>query len=519
MSDQKSRGFLGSVLTLMSGNVLAQGLTMACTPVLTRLFPPEAYGEFALASSIIMVLASVSHLRYNAAIMLPRAEEDADALTLLSLGLVAGVSLLALALVLLLPHTLQNLFGLRSVGTLRLVPPGCLLCGGILVLQIRNLRQKRFRRQAAAQFAGAAGSRALIILAGLCGLTAPVVLAAMKPLNDFFLFSVLAAGEERGLRGRIFSPTSLHRVPAVAREYARFPKYCGTDLVLVLNMELPTFLLAVYFSPVEVGLYNLAVRMLKQPSVIIGQAIGRSIYQHTSEQQNLGQNIDGFVLRVLECNLILYLFPAILLWAYVPELFGLIFGAKWSASGEFVRILLPVFLMTFLSFSTEPLMDTLRLQRERFLFSVLQISVSLASFILGAALGDVTGALVCLSGGSSLLIAFRIGWVAAKTGVTRADLIRRTLPPVLASALLGGMFFAADALAGARLSQPLHATIPLALLLLAIYFYGFYALRFRALLRERRDRGRIHSGPDASGPDKRGPGNGGPEAGGQDAPG
>jgi O-antigen/teichoic acid export membrane protein len=487
MSAAKDKGFVGSVLTLMSGNILAQAVTVGCTPILTRLFPPEAYGEFALAFSCITVLASISHLRYNSPIMLPKDEEDSHALTLLALCLVAGFSALALAVVLLLPETLRELLGVASPTTLKLIPLGCLFSGGILVLQIRNLRLKQFRRQAAAQFAGAATSRTLVILAGLSGLTAPVVLVAMKPLNDLFLLVTLVGGDFRSFLRQVFGAPTWKRVPAVARAYSGFPKYCGTDLVLMLNMELPTFLLAFYYDPVKVGLYNLAVRMLKQPSMVIGQAIGRSFFQHTADQLNKGRPIGKFVLRVLEFNLILYLFPAVILWAFAPELFGLVFGGEWQESGSYVRILLPVFLLTFISLFTGTLLDTLGLQRERFLFSLLQLAVSLAAFALGAARGGASTALIFLSVGSSLVLAARIFWVTGKAGVAPGDLLRRTLAPLAAASVLGAIFFGArpllDGLAGNLDRHWLE--LPLAALLLAAYFAFFYLTRIRRLLAER----------------------------------
>ncbi|SKA87682.1 Membrane protein involved in the export of O-antigen and teichoic acid [Paucidesulfovibrio gracilis DSM 16080] len=488
-SPAKAPGFLRSVLTLLGGNVLAQAVNVGSIPIITRLFAPSAYGEFALAFSCITVLAALSHLRYNVPIMLPEAEEDADALTLLTLGLVTVFSLLLGIVVLSTPEPLRDLLGFQSTATILLLPPGCLFCGFFLTLQVRNLRHKGFHRQATAQVVGAVGSRSAVILCGLAGWAAPPVLASMKPASDFLVALVLAGDPRRGLRYGVFTRESVRRIPAMAKRYAQFPKYCGTDLVLSLNMELPTFLLALHYDPVRVGLYNLAVRVLKQPGIVVGTAIGKSFFQHTAQERRRGRDIHAFALRVLEVNLTLYLFPAVLLWAFAPDLFGFVFGPEWAEAGVFVRILLPVFLLTFTALFTGTLLDTLGLQRERFLFSLLQITVTAAGFTLGAALDpsdNAHAALMGLSAGSSLTLAVRMVWVMGKAGVRAPELARRILPPILVSAVLGAGFFTVrHLLAGHALATP--AEIGLAALLLAGYLLLFHVLRFRKLLAQARE--------------------------------
>ena len=70
-------GFYHSILLLFSGTAAGQAIQVACIPLLTRLYSPEDFGTFALFVSIVSLLATISALRYEVAILLPRLESHA----------------------------------------------------------------------------------------------------------------------------------------------------------------------------------------------------------------------------------------------------------------------------------------------------------------------------------------------------------------------------------------------------------------------------------------------------------
>ena len=72
-----SSSFASNVVTIVTGTAIAQIIVILATPVITRLYGPEAFGLFALFSSIISILVTVGCLRYELAIMLPKSDEDA----------------------------------------------------------------------------------------------------------------------------------------------------------------------------------------------------------------------------------------------------------------------------------------------------------------------------------------------------------------------------------------------------------------------------------------------------------
>jgi O-antigen/teichoic acid export membrane protein len=77
--------FLGHVVTAASGTALAQALTLAFTPLITRLYGPEAMGLLGVFTAVVGSLAALSALSYPLAIVLPAPAGEAVVLVRLSL--------------------------------------------------------------------------------------------------------------------------------------------------------------------------------------------------------------------------------------------------------------------------------------------------------------------------------------------------------------------------------------------------------------------------------------------------
>src|SRR3972149_7615232 len=82
----RSTSFKLDVISLASGTIVGQVLTILASPFLARLFDPEAFGIFALITAIAAVLAAVSTLQYDQAIVLPEKDEDAANLLVGAVG-------------------------------------------------------------------------------------------------------------------------------------------------------------------------------------------------------------------------------------------------------------------------------------------------------------------------------------------------------------------------------------------------------------------------------------------------
>lgn len=82
--------FIKNVIVMATGVAGAQAVSIILSPIITRLYGPEAFGIMGTFVSIINIIAPVAALTYPIAIVLPRSDENAKGLIRLSL-MIAGV--------------------------------------------------------------------------------------------------------------------------------------------------------------------------------------------------------------------------------------------------------------------------------------------------------------------------------------------------------------------------------------------------------------------------------------------
>ena len=95
--------FSKNVITMLTGNMIAQLIPLLITPILSRLFSVEEFGVFALYSSIATFFMVVAAGRYETAILLPKEDRDAVNILALSFLILTGISLLLMIVVLVFP--------------------------------------------------------------------------------------------------------------------------------------------------------------------------------------------------------------------------------------------------------------------------------------------------------------------------------------------------------------------------------------------------------------------------------
>lgn len=346
MSRQKGRlaravksPFARHFAVLFSGSAVAQALPVLASPLLTRLYSPAQFGEYALFVSGVNILSQLVCLKYDFAILTAKTDEEAAALLRLCALLSGG---LALALAALLPFFggVPAALGAGSGGWFYLLPFGALFTGLFSALGHYNTRLLCYRRITAANILRSAvllAAQLLLFYAGLgaLALTLGQVLA-------YAAGSLLLC---RRLPGR----GSLKGLWGLARGYSAFPKFtlpgalCGTAAFGSIS-----FFLAAFYSPVELGCYSLVNRVLSAPLALLSATVGQ-VYTRELTGACGGQGGAGRVFRRVVALLAAVSLPLFsLLWFAAPPLIAWLFGGEWVQAGEMLRILLPMVALRFL---------------------------------------------------------------------------------------------------------------------------------------------------------------------------
>ena len=160
--------FTTNILKLASGSVIAQILGVLLLPIISRLYSPGDYGVFQLFLAISSVLAVLSCLSYQLAIMLPKKDEDSANITTLCIILVCVVSAISCGVFILLSGWVGEVLKTPDLSQYIIFLPVVVFLNGLyLVLNYWLSRRVRFGAVATAQVANSVSSKAVQIGAGI----------------------------------------------------------------------------------------------------------------------------------------------------------------------------------------------------------------------------------------------------------------------------------------------------------------------------------------------------------------
>jgi lipopolysaccharide exporter len=377
--------FLSHVLMLVTGTALSQIIGVAAMLLLTRLFAPEAFGLLALFMTIASVFSVLGGGRYELAIMLPERDTEAANVfwgAVLVLGVICGVCFCVIAV---FPRRIAAMLGEPSfVPWLWLVPPTLFTNGLNQVLSYWCGRTKRFRKVAFSRVAQAIA--AVVVQVGLYLQHASGGAALIwgwilgQAVGTGFLVS-----ETIRLDGRfLWRSAKAGQVLELLRTYRNFAFYKAPySFISNASSQLVIVVLRFFSDLGTVGLFSMANRAVFLPVTLISSSINQVFYQRAATEQS-ERELEDLVNRILRIQIVL-MTPLLIFAAFDSKfLFGKIFGARWTLSGEFAAILAFAGYMYFLVTWLDRLFDVRQRQKLALALEVVGNVISLGA--LAAAL-------------------------------------------------------------------------------------------------------------------------------------
>jgi O-antigen/teichoic acid export membrane protein len=342
------RGFRLKVLQIAGGTALAQGMLVAVSPLLTRLYSPADFGVLAVYLSIVSILVVVASLRLETALPIPA--DDVEALDLLAvcLLLVALTSSVSAVALWLLRERVLAWMGAPALGPfLWLVPVSIVGAGLYQVFNCWAIRKQGFARIARTKITQSL-TQILVQVAGGLWFSGPLGLL----VGD-------AVGRTNGSRTLMMLDwdrdwAALRQVTwagmwkATVR-YRAFPLISsGAALMNTLNLRLPSLLLAIYFGPAIAGCFVLAQRVFSIPSSVLGESVSQvyfAEFARLSPTDSLAMMalFKGTVRRMFLLGLPIMVMASLAGW----YLFPLIFGKAWKDAGFYLVAISPMALAQF----------------------------------------------------------------------------------------------------------------------------------------------------------------------------
>lgn len=399
-----NRSFLKSVSVLFAGTAIAQIITFSVTPILSRVYTPEDFGQFATLLSIVMILSSAATAKYEMAIPLPKNDDEGNGLNWLSFLIAFSFCLTLVPVIGIFDFLGGTEAWLKEMPALWLwsIPLMVLSVSVFNILNYQNIRSSKYNKISFGNVTRSLSSATIQILytlrfAGASGLVAghfTGFVLAIFPMWNKSLFLI---------------QTSRSKLKEIARKHSRFPLFSlPAGLANTLTLELNNIFLLILYSPEIVGFYSLAVRTLSLPLQLIGRSVAQVFYKDAiKETQENGTASIAFKRSFLILTLVAILI-ALVISFLAPWLYALVFGQNWEKAGEIAQLLMFLFGARLISSSLSDVLNVFGKQKTSLLINLLLFANILICYSIGEMLNlDFEDYLLIYSiSGGSLYILF-----------------------------------------------------------------------------------------------------------------
>jgi O-antigen/teichoic acid export membrane protein len=341
--------FYRNVLVLMTGTGISQLISLAVTPVLTRIYTPHDFGILAIYVSISSILAVLATGQYELAIILPKKDHSAFNVAALCISISFLVTLAILIFIFGLQFnslTKKYVSDSELINWIFIIPASVFITGIYKTLYHWSVRQKNYR--------GISRSAILRISASL---TAKLSLGMMMfgatglILGDLIgstIASVVLVIPVVESKDEILRIITWKKICKMAVRYKKFPVYSlSANLVNIISNQFPVLLLNNLFGSNVVGHFSFSRKIIGIPTSLVANSFLDVFREKATNEYRRKGTFQTLFLKTLKILVAISVLPSILLMFFAPQLFSFLFGEQWKMAGEYTQILSVMFFVGF----------------------------------------------------------------------------------------------------------------------------------------------------------------------------
>jgi O-antigen/teichoic acid export membrane protein len=352
--------------------ILAQ---LIFTPIIVRLYTPEAYGAFGFIFSVSTILLSLFTLQYEKAMFLPNREKEIHALRSVCNALPLYFALLLALALFLAQGPLLRLAGVEGLGHGIFLIPILIVAGAWSqssqrMVSVRYLYKEGFLY---GSLVTVGGKLTAILYGALVG-SHYVGLALAELFNKLLLQVVNSRIILREARLITWDDLNLRRHWWVMRKYSSFPRFELPAVVLnAISNKTPIFWIPYSYGLAQLGQYSLAMALLEMPMRLFGYSLSNTFYQkaaRTHEVQGL-RSLARITYRMMAWIGMVGFLPMLCIALFAEPIFTWVFGQQWAVSGALSSSLAIFYFVRLVVEPVVPALRVLGLQSDYLRFQIL----------------------------------------------------------------------------------------------------------------------------------------------------
>jgi len=330
--------FMKNILTLSFGIGASQLIVFVAQLLLRRLFTPEEFGAFDVYFNIFGILVVIAALRYEMAIILPKKDDKASNLLVLSILFSFAFNILIFLLILFNRNGISRLLSFPDKYSywLFLLPFTTFFFSSYQAINYWLIRKKAFRLSSFNKIARRGIEGTTQVTFGYLKYSYGLVIGDL--FGNFLNFVVgLTQIFRQKFSLKFISKANLLYV---FKRYIEFPKYnLIPGLLNTLSTALPFLIINKFYGGANTGYFGLSKMVLAIPIALISTAVSQVLFQRITEKRNSGISIKQDINRIAFYLGCLGLAELLVFSLWGVELLTFLFDETWRKSGEFIQII------------------------------------------------------------------------------------------------------------------------------------------------------------------------------------
>jgi len=383
----KTKGsFVRDFGVTLSGTGFVFVLQLLTSPIISRLYTPLEYGQFAIFNLLATNLSLVSLMSLPDAMISTKGIKDLINLSKVIIVSSVLFAFFILVLILTIGDTIFiNIFNLTSTPIWSYLIPITIVIKAFINIGSQSLVKFRlFSSNIKSNIPTAVSRRAFAIVFGFFSITNFGLI--LGEFTSFFVGAILKLNQvfykKKLVRMRFFFKYKISDVINTFMKFKNFPKYVFPGSYLnQFSIQLPAIFFSTYFLTSELGAFTFAMGITAIPLQVITKALHPVFYSRMTDFSNMPKQMFSFTVKVILSLLILGLIPFGSIYFFGDVLFEFFFGAEWTLAGIVASYLSIYLFFNYLTYGIKSIYYIINLEK---LLMIVQISRFVTSLVVFA---------------------------------------------------------------------------------------------------------------------------------------
>ncbi|MBC1573926.1 oligosaccharide flippase family protein [Listeria booriae] len=324
------------LVTLFSGNVLAQLIMMAFAPIISRLYSETEMGIYAAYVTVIAITVKIASLSLEKAIPLEQDTKLARQLLRLNFMIVWLVCAILFGVYMIFDWSILRFVGINpSVLSMLLLSLGIAFTSMIQIYNYQNMALEQYRTLSLTKSMQLLGTG---VLQSILSFRPTGLLLGDIGGKLLSLLVLQHVSRKARIEKVVFSWADM---VFLLRKYRNFMLFSApSGLVNTLALQVPQLFIIAIFATAAGGQYALVQRVILVPISLLSISIAQFFYSFATKciANQPGQVYRMYMQITWKLCVAMFL-PVLLLAMFSPVVFPFVFGANWREAGELAQTL------------------------------------------------------------------------------------------------------------------------------------------------------------------------------------